>query len=146
MNGDLSLPAHTHTHSITGIPRSRVCPHGPFSALSRHTSTRIFRGFAATPCLASGDVEDLSHGKSPWDALAARTSLPPPLSIPPSAAQDSAQKITPSAAITIGLSGRLRLAVTTLDFLSHSILAFLTISRLDHPRLTRSLSKTSSTS
>ena len=99
MIGDLSLPAHTHTHSITGIPRSRVCPHGPFSALSRHTSTRIFRGFAATPCLASGDVEDLSHGKSPWDALAARTSLPPPLSIPPSAAQDSAQKITPSAAI-----------------------------------------------
>ena len=37
MNGDLSLPAHTHTHSITGIPRSRVCPHGPFSALSRHS-------------------------------------------------------------------------------------------------------------
>jgi hypothetical protein len=42
--------------------------HSNFSAASPPPLPR----FARLPCLSSGDVEDLSHGKSPWDALAAQ--------------------------------------------------------------------------
>ena len=61
MNGDLSLPAHTHTHSITGIPRSRVCPHG-------HTSTQRFLAASLIPLCLAG--EPPAHiGRTQGDGL-----------------------------------------------------------------------------
>ena len=90
----VALRAHRSlTHSLT--PK--------FSCLRQLIPLR----FAHLPCLASGDVEDLSHGKSPLDASAAqarhvrRQSTKPPGCRSPSSSSSPSQGVVKEVAVQL---------------------------------------------